>query len=132
MFIFIRGVGIGKTFTLKLIIQGLLWLYNRDISSDLTKTKALFMASIGKVAFNIDDLTIYLALNIHVQQSLYSLPNLSLDSLNRFRCWYEQLQLVVTDEISFVGVKMFNVINNALRSIKHIQTFFLVVLMLSL
>ncbi len=27
----IGGVGIGKTFTLKLIIQGLLWLYNRNI-----------------------------------------------------------------------------------------------------
>jgi hypothetical protein len=27
-----RGVGIGKTFTLKLIIQGLLRLYNKDLS----------------------------------------------------------------------------------------------------
>ncbi len=27
-----RGVGTGKKFTLKLIIQKLLWLYNRDIS----------------------------------------------------------------------------------------------------
>jgi hypothetical protein len=31
----------------------------------------------------------------------------------------------VIDEISFVGAKMFNVINNMLRSIKHIQFFFL-------
>jgi len=44
------------------------------------------MASIGKVAFNIDDLTIHSTLNILVQQSLSSLPNLSSDSLNRLTC----------------------------------------------
>jgi hypothetical protein len=47
----------GKTFTLKFIIQGLLQIYNRDISSNLTKTKALLMASTCKIAFNIDSLT---------------------------------------------------------------------------
>jgi hypothetical protein len=103
-----RGVGTGKTFTLKLIIQGLLQLYNRDIFFDLTKTKALLMASTSKITFNINDLTIHSTLNIHVQQSLSSLPNLSSNSLNRLACQYEQLQLVVIDEISFVGVKMFN------------------------
>jgi hypothetical protein len=45
--------GVGKTFTLKLIIQGLLWLYNKDLSSNLTKIKALLMASISKVTFYI-------------------------------------------------------------------------------
>ncbi len=83
------------------------------------------MASTSKVAFNIDGLTIHLTLNTHVQQSLSSLPNLSLDSLNRFTCWYEQLQLVAIDEMSLIGAKMFNVINNRLRSIKHIQNIFL-------
>jgi len=55
---FTRDARTNKTFTLKLIIQELLWLYNRDISFDLTKTKALFMASTCKVAFNIDSLKI--------------------------------------------------------------------------
>jgi hypothetical protein len=53
---------------------------------NLTKTKALVMALIGKFAFNIDNLTIHSTLNILVQQSLFSLPNLSLDSLNRLTC----------------------------------------------
>jgi hypothetical protein len=48
-----RGVGSSKNFTLKFIIQGLLQLYNRDMSFDLTKTKALLMASIGKFFFSI-------------------------------------------------------------------------------
>jgi hypothetical protein len=94
-----RGVGTGKTFTLKLIIQRLLWLYNRDMSFDFTKTKALLMASISKVAFNIDGLIIHSTLNIPIQSSL---PNLSLDSLNRLTCRYEQLQIVVINEISFL------------------------------
>jgi hypothetical protein len=85
----IGGVGIGKNFTLKLIIQGLLRLYNKNISFDLTKTKALLMASISIFFFNIVDLIIHLALNILVQQSSSSLPNLSLDSLNRLTCQYE-------------------------------------------
>jgi hypothetical protein len=77
------------------------------------------MASIGKVVFNIDNLTIHSTLNILVQQSLSSLPNLSSISLNRLTCQYEQLQLVVIDEISLVGARMFNVRNKRLRSIKH-------------
>jgi hypothetical protein len=63
----IGGVGTEKTFTLKLIIQGLLRLYNKDISYDLTKTKALLMASTNKVAFNFDGLTIHSTLNIPIQ-----------------------------------------------------------------
>jgi hypothetical protein len=46
------------------------------MSFDLTKIKALLMASIGKVGFNIDTLTIHSTLNTHVQQSLSNLPNL--------------------------------------------------------
>jgi hypothetical protein len=45
-----RGVGTSKKFTLKPIIQG---LYNKNISSNLIKTKTLLMASTCKVAFNI-------------------------------------------------------------------------------
>jgi hypothetical protein len=50
------------------------------------------MASIDKVAFNIDGLTIYSTLNI-----------------------------LVLNEISFVDARMLNVINNMVRSIKYIH-----------
>jgi hypothetical protein len=62
-----RDVGIGKNFTLKFIIQGLLQLYNKNISFDLAKTKALLMTSIGKTTFNINNLTMHSKLNILVQ-----------------------------------------------------------------
>jgi hypothetical protein len=87
MFIFDKGFwNWKKLLKLKLIIQGLLRLYNRDIYFDLTKTKALLMTSSCKIALNIDGLTIHSTLNILVQQSLFNLSNLSLDSLNRFTC----------------------------------------------
>jgi hypothetical protein len=57
----------GNFFTLKLIIQGLLRLYNRDISFDLIRTKALFMASTCKISFNIDCLILHSTLNIPLQ-----------------------------------------------------------------
>ncbi len=82
------------------------------------------MASTCKVAFNIDGLTIHSTLNILVQQSLSSLPNLSTYSLYRLTCRYEQLQLIMIDEISFFGAKMLNVKDNRLRFMKHIQNKF--------
>ncbi len=119
-----RGVGIGKTFTLKLIIQRLLWLHIKNTSSNLITINALLMASIGKTTFNIDDLAIHSTLNIFVQQSLSNLPNLSINTLYKFTSWYEQLQLVMIDEMSLIGAIMFNVIDNRLKSIKHIQFYF--------
>jgi hypothetical protein len=67
MFLFTWSVGTRKKITLKFIIQELLRLYNRDIYSNLTKTKALFMASMNKTGFNIDSLIIHSALNILIQ-----------------------------------------------------------------
>ncbi len=121
---FMGGARTSKKITLKLIIQGLLWLYNKDLSSNLTKIKALRMASTSKVTFNIDGQTIHLTFNIHVQQTLTNLSTLSSDSLNKLTCWYEQLQLNVIDEIFFVGASMFNVKDNWLRVINHIQNEF--------
>jgi hypothetical protein len=86
-----RGAGTSKFFTLNLIIQGVLWLYNKDLSSNLTKIKALCMTSTSKVTFNIDGQTIHLTFNIPIQQTLTNLSNLSSNSLNKLTCWYEQL-----------------------------------------
>jgi hypothetical protein len=79
------------------------------------------MASTCIVAFNIDSQTIHSTLNIPIEQTLINLSNLSSNSLNRLTCWYEQLQLVVINKMSFVGARMFKVIDHWLRAIKHIQ-----------
>ncbi len=48
------GFRSGKTFTFKLFIQGWLRIYNKDLSSNLTKIKELLMASTCKAPFHID------------------------------------------------------------------------------
>jgi hypothetical protein len=122
------GARTSKTFTLKLIIQGLLWIYNKTFSSNLTQIKELFMASTCKVTFNIDGQTIHSKLNIPIQQTFTNLSNLSSNSLYRLTCWYEHLQLAIIDEISLVGARMFNVIYYQLKVIIHIQNKFFGVL----
>jgi hypothetical protein len=74
---------------LKLIIEGLLHLYNKELSADLEKIKALVMAYTGKVAFHVDGTTIHSALNVPVNQSLTNLSNLSSDTLNRLTNKFE-------------------------------------------
>ena len=53
------GAGTGKIFCLKLLVQGLLRLYNKELNSNPQKLKALLMAFIGKATFNIDGTTIH-------------------------------------------------------------------------
>jgi hypothetical protein len=110
----IGGVRTSKYFSLKLIVQGLSQLYNKDLSLDLTQ-KNLFVTSIGKITINVDGRTIHLVLNIPIQQTLANisnLSNLSSNYLNRFICQYEQLQFIITDEISLLHVGMLNVIDH--------------------
>lgn len=94
-------------------------IYNQ---SRLPYTNVLtgFTTCTSKVGFNSDNQTIHLTLNIPNQQTLINISNLSLDSLNKFTCWYGQLHWIVINEISFVNVRMFNFIDNWLNARKHI------------
>jgi hypothetical protein len=68
----IRGAKIDNTFILKLITQGLLWLYNKNLASNLIKIKTLLMASTNKITLNVDSQTKHSTLNILVQQTLWN------------------------------------------------------------
>jgi hypothetical protein len=59
-----------------------------------------------------------------VNQSLSNLEKLSAEILSKLIDQYEQLQFVVLDEVSLVGARMLNAIDQRLRSIKHIQNNF--------
>jgi len=76
----IGGVGTTKTFTLLLIIQGLLHHYNKELHVDPLKQKTLFMAYIGKTSFNIDGTTIHSTLNIPL--NCKHLPSLTFECLD--------------------------------------------------
>jgi len=47
-----------------------------------------------------------------------------LETLNKLNEQYEQLRFIVIDEISLVGARMLNAIDQRLHSIKHVQNKF--------
>jgi large-conductance mechanosensitive channel len=50
-------------------------------------------------------------LNILIQQTLINMLNLSSNFKTKFTCQYEQLQLIIMNQIFIVSVIMFTVIN---------------------
>ena len=82
------------------------------------------MAFTRKTTFNIGGTTIHSTLHIAVNQSLFNLNKLSTETLNKLIEQYEQLQFIVVDEISLVGARMLNAIDQRLRSIKYVQNNF--------
>jgi hypothetical protein len=87
-----------------LLIQALICFYNRHPHLDPLKKKALLMAYIGKSRFNIDGIIIHSSLFIPFNcKDLLSLSSQRLDNLVKK---YDQLQLIVRDEISLLGEKV--------------------------
>ena len=102
-------------------MQGSLRIHHKDLRSDPLKTKALLMAFIGKAAFNFGGSTIHLALYIRGNQSLFNLGKLLAKTLGKLIDQYEWLQFIVLDEVSLVGARMLNAIDQRLYSIKHVR-----------
>ncbi len=81
------------------------------------------MAYIGKTTFNIDVTTIYSSLSIPLDCK--ELPSLGSKWLDNLIKRYEQLQLIILDEISLIGKRILKFIDLQLRSIKRVSTKFL-------
>jgi hypothetical protein len=97
----IVGVGTNKTFTVMFLVQALICFYNRHTNLDPLKKIVLFMAYTRKATFNIDEITINSSLSIPV--NCKDLPSLSLEQLDNLVKKYDQLQLIVLNEISLIG-----------------------------
>ncbi len=85
--------------------------------------KALLVAYTEKITFNIDGTTIHSCLSIPL--NCKDLPSLSSEWLDNLVKKYDQLQLIVRDEISLKGKRILKFIDLWLRSIKRIHTNFL-------
>ncbi len=112
----------GKTFTLMFLIQCWIHFYNRHPHLNPLQKKALVMAYIGKTRFNIDGIIIHSSLFIPL--NCKDLPSLSLEWLDNLVKKYDQLQLIVLDEISLIVKRILKFIDLRLRSIKCIHTKF--------
>jgi hypothetical protein len=117
----IRGVSTSKTFTLLLLIQGFLRHYNRKLSFDPLKQKAILMVYIDKMTFNIDDTTIHSRLSLPLNCKY--LQSLSAKRFNSLSKTYDELQLMVLNEVSLIGSRIVFFIDLCFKSIKHTQSF---------
>lgn len=116
------GAGVGKSVVVKAIYQAL----HRHLCSaegeDPDNIRILLCAPTGKAAYNINGLTIHNAFQIQPNKGLDQ--SLSCDILNTLRMKNKHLSVVLIDEISMVGNRMFSLLEFRLRKIKgNNQTF---------
>jgi hypothetical protein len=81
------------------------------LEADLLKQNVMKLGYTGKAAFNIGGSTIHSALGIPLNKSLLELGGLSDERHDNFAKKYDQLRLLVIDEISLVGSRMFAMID---------------------
>ena len=120
--LFLSGPGgVGKSHVIRLIhtdTRKLLPLSNTIKPSDLT---VLLTAPTGVAAFNIEGMTIHSALLLHTQQGSKDSGQLSFEKLNSLRSKFENLHLLIIDEVSMVGADMLLNIHRRLDEIKGIS-----------
>ena len=117
---FTGGAGTEKTFTAKAIFQMLMRIYNEHYNTDPLKPKGLILAYTGKAAYNAGGVIIHSALLMPFNKSSF-IP-LSNDVLDNLTQLYEELRVVLIDEVSLIGSCFLYQIDDRLRNIKHNQT----------
>ena len=112
------GGGVGKTFTINTIYQGLVRAL-RTPGSDPEKPTVILTASTGKAAANINGTTLHSAFALPVKENkkknVYKRP--SMERLNSLRSLYVNLKVIIIDEISMIGTYCLNNLSCALQDI---------------
>ena len=111
------GAGVGKSTVIRALYEGLVRYFNSLPSTNPDATKVLLTAPTGKAAHNIHGMTLHSAFALPVTGFGGEMPNLSSDVLNTLRSKLLCLKLIIIDEISMVGSKIFSQINHRLKAI---------------
>lgn len=120
-----QGVETGKTFILMCIIQNMLQYHIRQIINvDPLKPKIMKLASTRKATFNINETIIHSTLIITLNRNLNKFLKLINERWDSLIKRYQQLHLLIIDEIYFVADKLLTFINNRLRVIKQVHNEF--------
>ncbi len=120
--LFITGpAGAGKSFLIECIYQAVQQYYDHLPNAQPDQVKVLLCAPTGKAAFNIRGMTLHSAFKIPVSQFNGSL---SVEVANTLRAAYAQLKLIIIDEISMVGLSLFNKFDIRLRQIMGVNQLF--------
>ena len=112
------GAGVGKSYLVNALYQTALKYFNSKQNSDFKTRSIMLVAPTGKAAYFIKGNTIHCAFKIVPSRKLVYKP-LSARSINSLRKEIGQVELVIIDEISMVGFRMFNCINQRLMELKQ-------------
>jgi hypothetical protein len=90
-------------------------------NADPLKPKIMKLTYTGKDAFNINGTTIHSKLVIPLSKNFNELKALSDEKHDSLTKHYDQLHILIIDEISLVGNRMLSFINHRLRIIKQVH-----------
>ncbi|CAF1065793.1 unnamed protein product [Brachionus calyciflorus] len=113
----VGGAGVGKRHLIKAIFQT--FLREMDKSGDSSnpwKCYALLAAYTGKAAFNIKGSTLHTL--FHLPLHAKEVAPMGGEMLNKIKKQFENVRLLIIDEISLVGCNLFRKINDRLIQIK--------------
>lgn len=96
------GAGVGKSRLIKAIYQSVVRFY-RNIPGPVETMEVVLIAYTGKAAHNIGGMTAHNAFSLVVSQNQSSTKDLTAETLNTLTVKYQNLKLVVIDEISMMG-----------------------------
>ena len=113
--IFLSGPGgTGKSYVVDLIERDMSHFFKHTVKPDDDQPIVLVTASTGSVAFQIDGSTIYSAFLLH--DNFKSKP--SWENRSKIQLKLEHMMLSITDEISTVGFKQFQSMNQTMHALK--------------
>ncbi|KAG2215280.1 hypothetical protein INT45_012702 [Circinella minor] len=112
------GAGTGKSLAISALYQMLTRSFDENVQNrDREKPSVLLCAPTGMAAYNILGQTIHSLFHLPVDQ--YSEPDtgLSADIANTIRASLAELRVVIIDEISMVGQKIFRLVDQRLQQV---------------
>ncbi|XP_062616288.1 uncharacterized protein LOC134278001 [Saccostrea cucullata] len=112
------GAGVGKSVLIRALYQALHRYLCSIEGENPDDIRILLCAYTGKAAYNIGGATIASAFHQKINQSQQSLH---CDELNTFRTKYQNLKLIIIDEISMVGNRSLALIDSRLQLLTGIK-----------
>lgn len=101
------GAGVGKSVVLNTLYQALDRHFSGKHGQNPDSCNVLITANTGMAAYSVKGVTIHSALKIDPNRKLQDYKKLSNDALTSLRRQYENLSVMMIDEISLVGKNMF-------------------------
>lgn len=111
------GAGVGKSVLVNAFFQALHRYLCSTEGEDPYDIRILLCAPTGKAAYNISGVTLHNAFQIQPSKG-FDNQSLSCDVLNTLRMKYRNLSVILIDEISMVGNKMFSLLEKRLKKMK--------------